>query len=333
MYDHYIGLDWAQSVMAIARLTKGSDKAKVIEVVANVSEFKIYLKSLKGSKILTFEETTTAQWLYTELVDHVDEIVVCDAYRNKLLSEGPKTDKIDAQKLAILLKGGFLKPVFHSGDDFVNIRKLVSGYEDCVKAGVRLKNQRSALLRAHGKDIRTEKTNDKSTDFVLGIVDQGIKQYGITKRQFEDEFKALKKQHKLIRNLYTIPGIGIIGAVQLVARVVDMNRFPNKNHFYSYCGLVKHDRVSGGRSYGHKEPRYCRMLKKVFKTAAMSVINQCQPGPLRDYYCSLITEKRYADHDARHAVARRIATVTFGVWRSGKKFDAQRIQKTPVSST
>ena len=79
------------------------------------------------------------------------KIVICDPYRNRLLSEGAKTDKIDASKLAQLLKAGLMKEVYHSCDKFLYIRRVVSGYEDLVKAGVRLKNQRCALLRACGK--------------------------------------------------------------------------------------------------------------------------------------------------------------------------------------
>jgi hypothetical protein len=118
MYEHYIAVDWAQRNMAIARMTHSSSKVKVIDVPANVKELQLYLSQLKGKKILTIEETTTSQWLYTELKEHVDNILICDAYRNKLLSEGPKTDKIDATKLVQLLKANLLKPVFHSGDEF-----------------------------------------------------------------------------------------------------------------------------------------------------------------------------------------------------------------------
>ncbi len=150
-YDHYIGLDWAQENMAIARMTKKSDELSVIDVPSDMSELKEYLKKLKGAKILTFEETSTAQWLYTELNEFVDEIIVCDPYRNRLLLEGPKNDRIDAKKLVQLLRSNLLKPVFHTANHFVDLRKIVSGYEDCVKAYVRAANQRSSLFRAVGK--------------------------------------------------------------------------------------------------------------------------------------------------------------------------------------
>jgi hypothetical protein len=107
-------------------------------VPSDIVEMRVYLKKLKGSKILVIEETTTSRWLYTELRDYVDRMVICDPYRNKLLNDGPKTDKIDAAKLVHLLKAGLIKEVYHSADKFLYLRRSVSGYEDLVKAGVRL---------------------------------------------------------------------------------------------------------------------------------------------------------------------------------------------------
>ncbi len=96
MYDHYIAVDWAQSNMAIARMTTQSNNIKTIDTKADVSDLRVYLKNLKGKKILTIEETTTSQWLYSELRGDVDKLLICEPRRNRLLSEGAKTDRIDA---------------------------------------------------------------------------------------------------------------------------------------------------------------------------------------------------------------------------------------------
>ena len=100
MFDHYIAVDWAQTNMAIERMTNGTEKIITIDVPSNVKERQLYLTRLKGKKILTFQETTPSHWLYTEIKEFADEILVCDPYRNHLLSEGPKNDRIDAEKQA-----------------------------------------------------------------------------------------------------------------------------------------------------------------------------------------------------------------------------------------
>jgi len=331
MYDHYIAVDWAQRNMAIARMTHDSNQVKVIDVPSNIKELQFYLSQLKGKKILTIEETTTSQWLYTELKPYVDEIVVCDPHHNRLLSEGPKTDKIDAEKLVRLLKANFLKPVFHTGDDFIYLRKVVSGYEDVVKAGVRLKNQRAALFRAQGKDKNEQSLEHPTEKFVLEGIDKGIIAYEEEKQRYEKKIHEIYKQYKIVKSLESIPGIGEIGALKIAALVIDPKRFPTRGHFLSYCGLIMLDRISGGKSYGRKKPRYCPSLKSVFKTAAFSVLLPNNDSLLKEYYYFLTKEKNYNERSARNAIARRVATLAYGVLKTEKEFDPRRIKCSHIS--
>lgn len=335
MYNHYVAVDWAQSNMAIARMTSKSNEVSVVDVPSDVKELQIYLESLRGSKVLTFEETNTSQWLYTELKSYVDEIIVCDPYRNSLLSEGVKTDKIDARKLVTLLRANLLKPVFHTGDDFIYLRKLVSGYGDVIQAGVRLKNQRSSLFRSNGKDKdkKEEVLEHGAEQFVLEGLDQGIETYEKEKARYKNEFKKLSQKYAVIRNLKSLPGIGDIGALTIAAIVVDARRFKDKGNFLSYCGLIKLEKMSGGRSYGQRSPRCNRQLKSVFKTAALACVEAGgDKNPLRQYYDYLIKEKGRAEHNARHAIARRIAVLALGVLKTNKKFKPNWRMKDKLNS-
>lgn len=333
IYDHYIAIDWAIKNMAIARMTKKSNKISAIDVPADVAEVKVYLKSLKGSKILTIEETTTSQWLFTELKDSVDRIVICDPHRNRLLSEGAKTDKIDAEKLVRLLKASLLKEVYHSTDKFLYLRRVVSGYEDLIKAGVRLKNQKSSLLRACGMD-KNEKIKGQcfqGEQFVLECLDRQIVSYETEKKSYENEFKVLAKKHPEIRHQKSLPGIGDINAVKIVARVVSPERFANKGRYLSYSGLIKHEKISGQKSYGKRNPRYCRQLKGVYKTGVNAAIGG--NNPINDYYEYLISEKGEAPYNARNKACRRLATLSLGVFKSGKNYQIFRKENVKSNST
>jgi transposase len=59
---------------------------------------------------VTFEEGTSAAWLHDLLKPHVSHLVVCDPRKNALLKDGSKSDRIDARKLAELLRGNQLHP-------------------------------------------------------------------------------------------------------------------------------------------------------------------------------------------------------------------------------
>lgn len=75
MYDHYIALDWAKNNMALARMTRRSDKVMVMEAASNLSCVKEYLRSLRGKKIFMVEETSSSQWIYSELKPFVTKLV------------------------------------------------------------------------------------------------------------------------------------------------------------------------------------------------------------------------------------------------------------------
>jgi len=313
-YDHYVAIDWSMRMMAIAHMTTRRKAPQVFERPTNLKELKTYLSTLSGRIVLTIEETTTSQWLFLELLDHVSRIIICDPYRNRLLCHGPKTDKIDAGKLCLLLYNGMLSEVFHSTSDLYELRLLVGAYVDHVQAGVRCQNQKSALLRGHQDQSPTAL-------FILNRLDSDIERYHATKEEYEKHFATIVRKNKLLRNLICVDGIGNIGATKILACVVDARRFPNRGKYYGYCGLARHEKISGGRSYGSRTPRFNHMLKDVYKTAASAVVGSTKP--LNEYYEAL-RSKGVAEHNARHAVARYIARVTLAMIKSGQSYDPYR---------
>lgn len=127
-----------------------------------------------------------------------------------------------------------------------------------------------------------------------------------------------------------MPGIGTINAVKIVSRVVTPHRFPDNNHYLSYAGLIKLDRISGGRSYGKKDPRYSRQLKSVYKLGVKAAIGR--DNSINDYYEYLIREKKYSEHNARNKACRRLAVLSLGVFRGGKKYQSYKRNNVKVKS-
>lgn len=316
-FDHYLSLDWSQQTMAVGHMRARDKEPKVFERAADLKAFKEYLRTLHGTIVLTFEETTTAHWLYLELRDEVEHLVICNPYTNHLLSAGPKTDKIDAAKLCLLLRAGLLNEVFHRDDELYNLRLLVSAYKDLVQAGVRALNQRSAFLRGHCD-------SGPHASFVLDHLDKGIEIYRHSKNEYETKFTDFCRHNKNLKLILPVSGIGTIGAVTILATVVDARRFARTGKYLSYCGLVTHEKSSGGRSYGRRKAQYSRSLKAVYKIAALAAIRG--HNPIHEYYDELIS-RGVAEHHARHHIARYIATVTYGILKTGTRYDPYRWRK------
>jgi len=338
-FDHYIAFDWSQQNVALARMTRKAKEPKVIEWdKSDIKLIKDYLSQLRGSIILAFEETTNSQWLYVELKDMVHRIIVCDPYRNHLLSDGPKTDKIDSRKLCLLLKAGFLKEVYHSNDRLYEYRCLLSAYTDLVKAGVRIQNQRNAVYRARGMNCKKQAAEELEhgiagypfRQFVIDWQDRVIENYLKDKDLFEEQIEQIVKRHRHVKCLTNIPGIGVISAFKIFAIVIEPQRFRGRGCFLSYSGLVVHKKSSGGRSYGKRVPRYNRELKAVYLMAARAAI-QGGNNPISEYYQQL-REKDLNSKQAHLQVARYIARVSLGIMKSGQKYDAYRWRKDQVTA-
>ena len=81
-YSHYLAIDWSINCTAIAAMRSNSKRVNTRIFRSDLKEIKDYLESKRGSKILTIEETTGAHWLYVELKESVDKILICDPYRS-----------------------------------------------------------------------------------------------------------------------------------------------------------------------------------------------------------------------------------------------------------
>ena len=321
-YDNYVAVDWAINNMAIAVTRRDKKQMKTADVATDVFELKRFLKGMPGKTIVTFEESMGAHWLYLELRDAVDRVLVCDPFKNKLLSDGPKNDKIDAIKLCDLLRNGLLTEVFHADDDkLYELRRLVSAYDDLVKHGVRSQNQRYALIRGMGS--KKDKLDD-TTAFISCFIDRDISFYEETKGAYEDKFENLCKTNHLLKALTTLDGIGPIRAVKILAAVIEPKRFPTMGKYFAYCGLVRVEKTSGKKKYGTRKPHYNRMLKGLYNGAAMTVING--NGSIREYY-DLLLSKGVAEYNARVAVARYIARLSLGILKTGERYQPYRWRK------
>src|SRR3972149_8613214 len=104
LFKHYVSIDWSIKDISVARIRSEGNEPIVKSFPSDIKKIKEYLGQLRGKKILTIEETTGSHWLYVELLESVDKLLICDPYRNSLLKEGAKNDKIDARKLCLLLR-------------------------------------------------------------------------------------------------------------------------------------------------------------------------------------------------------------------------------------
>jgi transposase len=348
---YYIGADVHSNSTELAIEKRGKITARYT-VPTSIPAISNILDSLQGKKYLTVEEGPMAGWLYRNLNKKVDKFVASDPRRNKLIaSEGDKDDKIDAAKLASLLRGGFLRQVYHSEDeDRAELKHWISLYHDRVRDAVRGINKIRARCRMHGVTISRAvlrdpnsrlkwllKTKHKALANQLKMLwigyDATVQQVKFAKRQLS----MLSKKHEIITKWSLLPGIGLIRATTIFAFLDTPWRFKKKNKLWKYCGVGLQRTTSGTDKKGRPKPARLqlpwavnRTLKNAVLGAALSAINQ-KDNVFRDYYERMVKDGVITSN-ARHAVARKLLTVMWGMWKTNSRFDENLINADAVSN-
>jgi transposase len=350
MKTYYVGMDVHRASIVIAVLNGAGKLVEQIALQTNATAVRSYLQRLRGKVYVTFEEGTQAQWLYDLVRPLVTEVIVCDPRQNRLLAAGNKSDKIDAQKLAQLLRNRALKPVDHADHGVRELKELVRNYDCLVRDTTRVMARLKALYRARaiacpGHDIYRQ---DRKVLWLKKLSERGAKQRaeflyeqlgGLKPLRHKAKLLLLReaRRHSAYRCLISIPRLGPISVAQLLAIVGTPHRFRSKRQFWTYIGLavVTHSsadlEVINGVLRRRRRPIATRglnrnhnhLLKRVFKTAATSA---CHSQPFQTAYQARV-QQGMDPALARLAIARQLATITLSVWKRGELFAAERMKQ------
>src|ERR1700745_1019872 len=129
----YIGMDVHKESISIAVMNSVGKVVMESVIETKASMILQCIDGLRGDLHVTFEEGTSAAWLYDLLKPHVTELIVCDPRKNKSMREGNKNDKIDARRLAELLRVDHLTPVYHGEHGLRTLKELVRSYLTITK--------------------------------------------------------------------------------------------------------------------------------------------------------------------------------------------------------
>jgi transposase len=299
---------------------------------------------------VTFEEGTQANWLHEVVRPLVTEVVVCDPRHNKLMASGNKSDRIDAQKLAELLRLGSLKAVYHGDNGVRSLKELVRTYDCLVSDTTRVMNRLKAIFRGRaiacgGHEIYRQ---NRRGQWLEKLKEPGARQRAGFLYQQLAALKPLRHEAKRLmvkearrqaayRWLLSVPKLGAVSVAQLLAVVGTPHRFRSKRQFWTYVGLAvvtctsaDHEVVDGvlrrsrrpiatrglNRNHNH-------VLKRVFKNAATGA---CHSGPFKAAYDARVAQGMDPSL-ARLTIARQLAAITLAIWKRGELFSSERMKQ------
>jgi transposase len=350
-HEKYIGMDVHQATISVAVMDAGGKLIMECLLETKAATIVEFIQGLQGTLSVTFEEGTSAVWLHDLLKPHVSRLVVCDPRKNALLKDGSKSDRIDARKLAELLRTNQLKPVYHGEHGVRTLKELGRSYLTLTKDMTRVMNRIKALYRSWAIPCSgtTVYAPSHRVERLAKIVEPGVRVRaqrlyqqldGLQPVRLEARRELLRESHKhpAVKLLRQIPSIGPIRAALLVVLLQTPHRFRTKRQLWAYSGFAVETHDSGeyryvrGKLQRNREritvrrlrDNYNKDLKNLFKGAAISA--STHPGPLHDFYVALVA-KGMRPTMARLTLARKIAAVSLTVWKKGASFDPQQLHR------
>jgi transposase len=346
----YIGMDVHQESISIAVMNSAGKIVMECVIETKASSILQFIQGLRGDLRVTFEEGTSAAWLYDLLKPHVTHVVVCNPRKAALLKDGSKSDRIDARKLVELLRGNQLKPVYHGEHGLRTLKELVRSYLTISKDLGRVMTRVKALYRSWaipctGKQVYAPRHR---AEWLAKIIEPGVHRRAefyyqqldalrSLRQQVRCELLAESKKHQAWPLLCQIPSMGPIRAAVLMGILQTPHRFRTKRQLWTFSGFgiethssADHRYIEGQLQRSRKQvsirglnENHNHDLKNLFKGAA--VIASSKPGPFREFYAALLA-KGMRPEMARLTLARKIAAITLTVWKKGASFDAQYLK-------
>lgn len=294
------------------------------------------LEKVPHPRRFVIEEGSLADWLYRNLRDHVDEMIVCDPRRNALVAkDSDKDDPIDAEKLAQLYRGGYVKAVHHPESlERTVFKQHVGLYYNRVGHRVREANRVMSELRRHGVFVRERafvapedrpalvrrlpecSTIRENLQLLWASYDLACEH----EQQMRGRLIRLAREREQVRRFEKVPGFGWIRSATFFAYVDTPWRFASKSALWRYLGIGLERRHSGSGPLLLRVARHVnRTLKSTMLGAATSVIACSRDNPFAEQYRRWIAQA-ISPRNARRNVARSLAATLWGMWKSGSVY-------------
>jgi transposase len=331
---HFIGLDTHCQFCEMAAIDADGKLFTRERCATTIPALVKLLESVPRPCHVVIEESSLADWLYRNLLSQVDTLTVCEPRRNRLIAEeGDKDDDVDAEKLAQLLRGGYVKAVHHSESLAQSLFKQhVNLYHDRVRKRVREAHGISGLLKRHGVMARERHfVNPEKRPALLEKVPGGILHEDLQSLwqsydqmvEMEERFRrrlvSVARQLDVTKRMEALPGVGWIRAATLYAYLDTPWRFRSKEALWKYLGIGLERRHSGNGPMRLKVPRNVnRLLKSTILGAAKSAVLQGE-NPFADL-ARRWTKQGLAPRMVRRNVARSISATLWGLWKNGSEY-------------
>ncbi len=337
VHQFYCGIDLHARSMYLCIL----DPQGEIQVHRNLATTpEAFLKAIQPFRddlVVAVECIFTWYWLADLCVREGIKFVLGHALYMKAIHGGKaKNDKIDAYKIATLLRGGTLAQAYVYPPE-------MRGTRDLLRRRNHLVNKRAELLapiqntnsqynlpafthkiarRSTREGLAERFTDDavrRTVELDLALIETYDRELDALERHI---VKTAKEHHpRALAVLRSVPGIGRILALIILYEMHTVERFPKVGNFLSYARLVKCARESAGKKYGTSGNKIGNAhLRWAFGEAACLFLRNNPDG--QRFHQRLVS--KHGKAKALSIIAQKLGRAVYIMLKRNTVFDMQR---------
>ncbi len=330
---NFIGMDiHKQFTVAVAKDKEGNKLAE--EKFENSRDnFEKFLKCfLPQETKIVIESTSIWEYIYDMLEEMKYETKLANPTKTRAIAEARiKTDSIDADTLADLLRANLVAESYVPSKEIRNLRNIMRQRKTIVKGQTQIKNKLHSVLLMNGIKLPYITLCDKAMQWMIEEIKVTtiksilvtyihiLEQYELELKGLEEKIKEIAAKNKQAVLLTTIYGIAEIRAMEIITEIGNVNRFESANKLCSYAGLIPGIKQSGTTiRFGRLVKQANRNLKDVFIQTSCNLIRLKEGNRFRDFYLKL--SKKKGKQKAICAVARKLCCVVYAMLKKNQEF-------------
>jgi transposase len=291
---------------------------------------------------ILLEASTESEWVARCLEEVGHEVIVGDPNYAPMYSQRSrriKTDRRDAEALAMASRLGAFRPAHRTSDPQRHVRGVLGVREALVRTRARWISLIRSLLRREGIRVRSGWTKS----FITRVSELSLPEHlqaeiapllqlmvPLNKRIDSLDKQVFEKARKgeVTKRLMTAPGVGPVIALSFVATLDRVERFQGPHQVESYLGLVPREWSSSEvQRKGHITKAGNTRMRWLLVEAARCVLRgkkKAESATLREWGDRL--RQRRGSSIAAVAMARRLTGILYALWRDGTVYDPTKVR-------
>jgi transposase len=332
----YCGIDLHARSMYLCILDHSGNILLHKNLIAGPDAFRDAIAPFRDGLVVAAECMFAWYWLADFCqAEHIPFVLGHALYMKAIHGGKTKNDKIDAHKIATLLRGGTLAHAYVYPKGMRETRDLLRRRSFLVRQRALLiahiQNEASQYnLPPFAKKL-TYAANRDELDVADAFADPSVKLSVQTDLALIDaydqrlaEVELYLERHAKIddpqtyQRLRSIPGVGKILGLILLYEIHDIKRFADVGNFLSYARLVRGSHESAGKKKGSPGKKIGNAhLKWAFGEAACLIVRHCDKA--KGWLAR--KEKKHGKAKALAILSAKLGRTVYHLWRKEEVFD------------